>query len=173
MTGFCRATAVALCICLGWPAPVAAESCGIPEPTGEPLVTIQFEGTNATDGQAVGIDLPGLEVLQWAEFSTSTIWTDGPQTFSGVLLLELMGCFGVADHRLRLWAKNDYTVEIDGSSYAGMSALIAVRRNGELMSVRDKGPLWLVFPYDTDEKFRTETIFAQSIWQLERIEVLP
>jgi hypothetical protein len=49
--------------------------------------------------------------------------------------------------------------------------LLAFLMNGEPMSVRDKGPVWLVYPYDADAAFRTEQIYAWSIWQLDRIEV--
>ena len=35
------------------------------------------------------------------------------------------------------------------------------------MSLRDKGPLWVVFPYDASEEFRRDEIYAQSIWQVD------
>ncbi len=43
--------------------------------------------------------------------------------------------------------------------------------NGETMPVRRKGPLWIVYPYDSDEAYRSEAIYSRSIWQLDRIEV--
>jgi hypothetical protein len=39
------------------------------------------------------------------------------------------------------------------------------------MSVREKGPIWMIFPYDSVEAFRTEQTYARSIWQLDRIAV--
>ena len=39
------------------------------------------------------------------------------------------------------------------------------------MSVREKGPLWIVYPYDSNIAFQTETIYARSIWQLDRISI--
>jgi hypothetical protein len=50
--------------------------------------------------------------------------------------------------------------------------MIAFRMNGAPMSVRDKGPLWIVYPYDSDPRFQTEIIYSRSIWQLDRLEVL-
>ena len=46
-------------------------------------------------------------------------------------------------------------------------------RNGGRMSVRDKGPLWIVYPFDSSEEYQAELIYSRSIWQLVRIEVLP
>ncbi|RYH00603.1 oxidoreductase, partial [Salipiger sp. IMCC34102] len=39
------------------------------------------------------------------------------------------------------------------------------------MQVRDKGPLWIVYPYDDTPEYRSEVIYSRSIWQLDRIEV--
>jgi hypothetical protein len=47
--------------------------------------------------------------------------------------------------------------------------MIAYARNGEPMSLREKGPFWLVYNYDADPAFRTETVYSRSIWQLDRI----
>jgi hypothetical protein len=33
------------------------------------------------------------------------------------------------------------------------------------------GPFWLVYNYDANPEFRTELIYARSIWQLARITV--
>ena len=51
--------------------------------------------------------------------------------------------------------------------------IIAYMMNGEEMSVRNKGPLWLVYPYDLNHEYRSEVIYSRSIWQLDRIDVLP
>ena len=40
------------------------------------------------------------------------------------------------------------------------------------MSLRDKGPLWIVYPFDSNPSYSTEVTYARSIWQLDRIEVL-
>jgi hypothetical protein len=44
--------------------------------------------------------------------------------------------------------------------------------NGAEMSIRDKGPLWIVYPYDASDDFRSEVVYSRSIWQLDRIEVI-
>jgi len=31
--------------------------------------------------------------------------------------------------------------------------------------------LWVVFPYDLDEKYKSEVTYAYSIWQLQRLTV--
>jgi hypothetical protein len=39
------------------------------------------------------------------------------------------------------------------------------------MSVRDKGPLFLVYPFDKDQGLFNEKYFSRSVWQIKDIEV--
>ena len=46
-----------------------------------------------------------------------------------------------------------------------------VRRDGKAMPVRDKGPLFIIYPFDRSEELRSERYYGRSAWQLRRIEV--
>ena len=117
-------------------------------------------------------DIDALVALEAEEFTTSTIWTEGEQTFTGVPLRAFLSNVGVSDGKLKATAINDYAVEVPLEDAVEGGPIIAYLRNGETMSVRDKGPLWLVYPYDADPKFQTEVIYSRSIWQLDRLEVI-
>ena len=39
------------------------------------------------------------------------------------------------------------------------------------MTLRAQGPLWIVYPYDAAEAYRTKVIYARSIWQLDRLHI--
>ena len=43
--------------------------------------------------------------------------------------------------------------------------------DGAEMSSRQKGPLWILFPFDDRPEYRTEQAYSWSIWQLARIIV--
>lgn len=141
--------------------------------TGDVLLTVTGEigQTNAADEAHLDLDL--LVELGTTEFETETIWTDGPQTFVGVELIDLLAALEAEGDILRAVALNDYAVEIPVSDAVEGGPIIAFLRNGEEMSVREKGPLWLVYPYDNAPEYRAEVIYARSIWQLARIEVQP
>jgi hypothetical protein len=78
----------------------------------------------------------------------------------------------VQDGNLSAVAINDYKVDIPVSDAVEDGPIIAYMRNGEVMSVRDKGPLWIVYPFDATEDYQAEVIYSRSIWQLDRIVVL-
>jgi len=101
---------------------------------------------------------------------TTTPWTDGEQRFVGIALLALIGDVSSSDI-ISLRAVNDYVVSMPASDVATEFPVVAYERNGNAMSVRDKGPLWLIYPFDSKPEFRTETIFSRSIWQLVDITV--
>lgn len=105
------------------------------------------------------------------EIVTTTIWSEGEQSFVGVSLDRLLAETGVEGQTLEAAAVNDYAVEIPTSDAQPGGPIIAYMRNGNLMSLRDKGPLWVIYPYDSDVAFRTEEVYSRSIWQLNRITV--
>ncbi|AUH33062.1 molybdopterin-dependent oxidoreductase [Paracoccus tegillarcae] len=141
-------------------------------PTGEVMLTVSgnVETTNV-DGTAQ-LDLDMLEAMDTTTIETSTIWTEGMQTFEGVSLAALVEALGITGETLRATAINDYEIEIPMTDAVEGGPIVAYRQNGDTMSLRDKGPLWIIYPYDADADYRTEVIYSRSIWQMDRIEAV-
>ena len=148
-----------------------ANADDIPQPTGEPILTVTGALSNTnSDGIAI-IDLEMLKNLPHSEFSTSTLWTDEVNTFAGVSLVDLVEFLGVTGTTFSAIAINDYAVEIPVSDAVEGGPIIAYLMDGEELSARDKGPLWILYPFDNNEDYRNEQIYSRSIWQLDRIEI--
>ena len=150
--------------------PLWAGTLAVPE--GEVILTVSgaLESTNV-EGTAQ-FDFKMLEAMSDEAFETTTIWTEGEQTFHGVPLSVLIEQLGIEGETLLATAINDYVVEIPVTDAVEGGPMVAYRLNGESMSIRDKGPLWIVYPYDENEDYRTEVIYSRSIWQLDRIEAV-
>jgi len=141
-------------------------------PTGDVLLSVKGAHHDiAPNGHAM-FDIAMLQALPAETFATSTIWTEGVQEFTGVPLHALIERLGIQNGHIRASAINDYHVEIPLDDAKEGGPIIAYMRNGETMSVRNKGPLWLIYPFDHNEEYRSETIYSRSIWQLDRIEIL-
>jgi hypothetical protein len=54
---------------------------------------------------------------------------------------------------LRAKAINDYAIDIPLSDAVQGGPIVAYRLDGDTMSVRDKGPLWIVYPYDANADY--------------------
>lgn len=140
-------------------------------PSGPVLLTVTGDIARSNGEGAARFDMAMLQALPARSFATTTIWTEGKQEFVGVSLDVLLAYLGIREGNLRASAVNDYAVSIPVSVATPSGPMLAYLRNGEEMSRRDKGPLWIVFPYDDSEAFRSETVYSMSIWQLDRINV--
>ncbi len=167
MPQICAAAILASIALLGQQA--AAQDFAAPK--GEVILTLAgaIGTTNAAD--ALALDRTLLETLPQHEFATSTIWTEGVSTFRGVLLQDLLAVIGARGKTLTLTALNDYQITMPAAEAGPEGPLVAYLMDGAVMPVRDKGPVWLVYPYDSKAEYRTEQAYARSIWQLEHIEV--
>lgn len=155
----------------------AALSAGTDEPLAHPKgdVVLTLRGaigeTNLPGGAA--FDMAMLQAMPPVTITTTTIWTEGEQTFTGVLLKSLLDSLGAAGKGVEATALNDYFTEIPPEDIVDDGPIVAYMQNGNLLSVRDNGPLWIVYPYDSDGRWRSEVIYARSIWQLTSITVKP
>lgn len=164
MTRFLTIVATFLAVTAGINGTALAE-VKLPAATDIPILTVTM------DDVVYEIDRAGMQSLGLVTIKTKTIWTDGPQEFSGVRMSSLLEAIGVTKGTMTLIAANLYQVEIDIGHFTPDGAIIAMDRNGAPMSLREKGPLWLIYDYDSDPKFQTEVIYSNSIWQLEHIVI--
>jgi len=160
----------ALALVVATALPAWAQS--LAEPEGEVILTVSGALDVTNVGGTAQFDLEMLEALDATTFETSTIWTEGTHSFTGVSLDTLLERLGVEGETLRATAINDYAVDIPVSDAVEGGPILAYRMDGETMSVRDKGPLWVIYPYDASSDYRSEVTYSRSIWQLDRIEVM-
>jgi hypothetical protein len=69
------------------------------------------------------------------------------------------------------YALNDYSTEIPMEDFTRYGVLLALKRNGEYMPVRDKGPLFIVYPYDSMPELKHQKYYSRSAWQVARMVV--
>lgn len=148
-------------------APIGAKACTAPVDPVILTVCGDFNGDGAVD--ETGFTLPALKDIGSETIETSTIWTDGPQTFTGVWLRDLMDHLNPVRGDMTITALNDYSVTLPLSDVVTGAMLLAYARNGEDMTVRDMGPLWMVYPYDSSASYRNEVVYSRSVWQLDQI----
>ena len=147
---------------------LAAPICrALAAPTGKVILTIEFK----PGGRQVDFDLPMLEKLPQHSFTTRTPWYPTPRTFTGPLLRDVLAAAGASGEQLRLVALNDYKVSVPAADAQKFDVILARLLDGQPMPVRDKGPLFVIYPYDSNPELRSEMYFNRSAWQLRKIEV--
>ncbi|MDK9356578.1 MULTISPECIES: molybdopterin-dependent oxidoreductase [Lelliottia] len=140
-------------------------------PAGKILLTLSghIENTNE-DGKAV-FDLASLEKLGMVSFQTTSPWYDGRTTFTGIPLQKLMDYVGAKGSVVKVTALNDYTTEIPLSDFKKYNVILALKVNGEYMRIRDKGPLFVVYPYDSIPELNNQIYYSRSAWQVSRMNI--
>lgn len=140
----------------------------------EAPVVLTVSGEIAVEN-ALGLaefDIGMLRDLDWREIETFTPFTEGMQRFAGPTLASLLDRLGITGGTLHALAINDYAVDIPVSDAAEFGVLIAVLHNGQPMRIRDRGPLWLIYPEKVQPKGENLNS-AKMIWQLNRIDIRP
>ncbi len=140
-------------------------------PKGPVILTIRGNvGSPNVDGTAQ-FDQAMLEALSGRRATMETPWTEGKTEFAGPYLRSVLEAAGATGHTLVVKALNDYFAEVPAEDAASLDTILATRMNGKAMSVRDKGPLFLIYPFDLDKALYNERYFSRSVWQIKEIEV--
>lgn len=148
-----------------------ASAHALERPTGPVILTVSGSIAHTNGPGVAEFDLAMLRSLDVTSFDTSTIWTEGVSRYEGVRLSILLQAVGAEGETLTAKALNDYSVTFPVAEVETSAPIIAFLRDGLPMSVRDKGPLWVIYPYDDSPAYRTEMVYARSIWQLDRLRL--
>ena len=141
------------------------------KPTGKVLLTVSgnIENTNE-DGKAT-FDTASLEKLGMVSFQTTSPWYNGRTTFTGIPLQKLMDFVGAKGTVVKVTALNDYTTVIPLNDFKKYNVILALKINGKYMQIRDKGPLFIVYPYDSIPELNNQIYYSRSAWQVSRMDI--
>ncbi len=141
-------------------------------PTGDVLLRITGNITTTNNGDSAEFDLAMLEAMTQTEFTTSTPWTDNPTLFTGVEVTRLLKAVGAGSTQIRAKALDKYWFDADTKNFANVPAIVAYKKDGNYMRIRDQGPLWIMLPFDDYPEALTETNKNICVWQLLEIVIL-
>ena len=149
----------------------AAGASGLADPTGEVVLTVSGKISTTNGGATAAFDMAMLEAMPKRTTVTETPWTKGTVTFEGPLGSALLDRVGASGTVLKITALNDYAVEVPVEDFRKWPVILATRKDGKAMPVRDKGPIFVIYPFDLDRSLYNEKIFSRSAWQVKSIEV--
>lgn len=167
-----RALGLALpALALGQPA-AAQQAAALPAPTGPVLLTVKgrIARTNAP-GEA-RLDREMLAALPQGRFTGETPWTKDSVTFTGPLGSAMLDLVGAGGTTMKVVALNDYASDVPVADFRQHAVILATHRDGNPMAVRDRGPLWIIYPMDRDASLRNAVVYARSVWQIRDIELI-
>ncbi|MDH6267318.1 hypothetical protein M2360_002715 [Rhizobium sp. SG_E_25_P2] len=140
-----------------------AAACGAEEP----ILVIRHGASS------VEIPLAKIEALPQVEYvAILPGMDDAPHRVRGPLLQDVLALAGFSGETLLATAYDRYHAEIPISDLDDYALLAAREVDGKALTLRDKGPLWIVYPSEAHPNLRFNPIYeARSVWQLKEISV--
>ncbi len=149
----------------------ASTSFALDKPKGEVILRVTGNVASPNDGKDAVFDLEMLEALKGRTASMETPWTKGKTEFQGPLIRAVLEAAGADGKVLKVKALNDYSSDVPIEDARDLDTILAVRMNSKLMSVREKGPLFVIYPFDNHPELYNEKYFSRSVWQVTEVEV--
>ena len=171
LSSIVRAVAIGVSLALFALSAAQADDGKLQAPKGPPILVIEGN-ISVTNGNGVAsFDRDMLEALGVTSIETTTPWFTGLVKFEGVPLHKIMELVGADGKEVVAVALNDYKTTIPTEDFAKHNVLLALKRDGQYMAVSDKGPLFIVYPYDSDPELQSQKFYSRSVWQLARLIV--
>lgn len=158
-------------LCLNVLLAAPALSCSLAPPKGPVVLSVEGQIGKCNEGIEVQFDMAMLESLPRHTVITENPWQEGTATYDGVLLRDLSDYVDANGKTLKVVALNDYSADIDVADTQSIDVILAYKRDGQYMPVREKGPLFVVFPFSDQPSLELDQRYAQSVWQVSRITV--
>ncbi len=138
---------------------------------GKVILTISGKITDKNTANTAVFDLAMIEKLPQQNFTTMTPWDKKPIKFTGPLLRDVLTAVKASGTTMKAAAINDYMTSIPVEDAKKFDVIVAHKMNGEDIPVKTKGPLFIVYPFDTKAELQSATYYERSAWQLKSLTI--
>jgi hypothetical protein len=152
-------------------AALTGQAAALETPKGQVILTVSGAISQTNGPNVASFDRGMLDNLPKRLTRIETPWTKGMVAFEGPLGAALLDAVGAKGTTLKVVALNDYAAEIPVEDFRKWPVILATTKDGAEMPVRDKGPIFVIYPFDQDPGLYNERYFNRSVWQVKSIEV--
>lgn len=161
-------TSILFCLAV-FPSYVLSEQ--LADPKGKVILTIFGELENANHEGAARFDRDMLMALKQRVIETQTPWTNGLNKFEGPTIRNILALVGAQGEEIIATALNGYKITIPFSDIHDYPVILALKHNEEILSVRKKGPTWVIYPWTDQPDLKNNVYYTRAIWQVKSLEV--
>ena len=91
------------------------------------------------------------------------------QTVRGPLLRDVLKAAGASQTGVTAKAFDNYEMKIPGEDFTKFDVILAIEVDGKRLSVRNKGPAWVVYPSVDHPELQGELYQSRSVWQIKEL----
>jgi hypothetical protein len=150
---------------------LAPAAWALDKPTDPVVLTISGQVSAPNAGKTAVFSMEMLAKLPQHKVFTKSPWYPAGAEFTGPLLRDVLAAAGAKGSKIVAVALNDYKTDIPFDDAAQHDVILARLMNGKPMPVREKGPLFVVYPLDAKPELQSQVYYNRSAWQLARLIV--
>lgn len=145
----------------------------IPQPAGnrDRVLIVNTDSSTHCGSKELIFSEKQLEELPQKTFKTQHTWATTPQEFSGPLLADVLKKICPSARDIYLRSLDQYSIMVNFSKVAKYEPILALKIDGQPLTIREKGPLWLMINTD-GYKVPTRSLDSLFVWQLYYIRIL-
>ena len=140
-------------------------------PKGKVILSITGNIKFKNAGDRADFDMDMLAALPQHSFTTSNPWYKESKKFTGPLLRDVLAVAGAQGSTLMAEALNNFKVEIPLADTRQFPVVLARLMDDKPMLIREKGPLFIIYPFDSNTELHSARYYSRSAWQLRTLEV--
>lgn len=150
---------------------VATSANALDKPKGKVVLSITGNISIKNAGDRADFDMAMLAALPQHSFSTRTPWYKEARKFTGPLLKDVLAAAGIKGTMLKAVALNNFKVDFPVEDASAFPVVLARLMDDQPMPIRDKGPLFIIYPFDSNIDLQSARYYGRSAWQLRSLDV--
>jgi hypothetical protein len=136
------------------------------KPTQAVILEVTGKISQFNDQKKLLLDREQLLSFKQVEVKTATPWTDKLTRFKGPLLRDVLAASGSTGDFIYAKAVNEYAVKIPINDAQMYSVILAIEQDDQELTIRNKGPIWLIYPWSGSADLKQDKVYSRSIWHL-------
>ena len=103
--------------------------------------------------------------------TTSTFWPEDQGAYEGPRLADVLKSVGISEvAQVRVFGLDGYSQVLPREDWTRWPLILATRKNGKPLDLRDKGPLRVIYPRDSDKTLQDDLYRLRWVWMVRQIE---
>ena len=140
-------------------------------PQGVVILSVSGKIGIKNSADAALFDAALLDALPQQSFVATTPWLKTPATFTGPLLKDVLQALKAQGTNLKALALNDYKIDIPLDDAFKFDVILARKVDGKVLTVREKGPIFMMYPFERFPQLKTDIYYSRCVWQLKSLRV--
>ena len=140
-------------------------------PQGAVILSVSGKIGVKNSPDAALFDAALLDALPQHSFVATTPWLKTPATFTGPLLKDVLQALKAQGTTLKALALNDYKIDIPLDDAFKFDVILTRKVDGKVLTVREKGPIFMMYPFERFPQLKTDIYYSRCVWQLKSLRV--